>query len=101
MTDRLASRIAGADAVFFDGTVYTDDEMVRLGVGTKTGRRMGHMAMSGPDGSVAAFSEIPVGRRVFVHINNTNPALREGSPERRAVEEAGWEVAHDGMEVLL
>ncbi|WP_181702425.1 pyrroloquinoline quinone biosynthesis protein PqqB [Chthonobacter albigriseus] len=99
MTDRLAQRLAGADAVLFDGTVYTDDEMIAQGVGGKTGQRMGHMAMSGPDGSIAAFAEIPVKRRVFVHINNTNPALREGSPERRAVEEAGWEVGYDGMEI--
>jgi pyrroloquinoline quinone biosynthesis protein B len=99
MTPRVAARIAGADAVFFDGTVYTDDEMIRLGVGTKTGQRMGHMAMSGPDGTVAAFAGIPVKRRIFVHINNTNPTLREGSPERRAVEEAGWEIGYDGMEV--
>jgi pyrroloquinoline quinone biosynthesis protein B len=99
MTERLAARLSGADAVFFDGTVYTDDEMIRLGVGQKTGRRMGHMAMSGDDGSIAAFRTIPVKRRIFVHINNTNPVLREGSAERRAVEEAGWQVAHDGMEV--
>jgi pyrroloquinoline quinone biosynthesis protein B len=101
MTAELAAPLRGADAVFFDGTVYTDDEMIRLGVGTKTGRRMGHMAMSGPDGSLAAFADIAVKRRIYVHINNTNPVLREGSPERRAVEAAGWIVAHDGLEVLL
>lgn len=99
MTGRLADRLAGADVVLFDGTVYTDDEMIVQGVGQKTGQRMGHMAMSGPDGSVAAFERIPVKRRVFVHINNTNPALREGSPERRAVEAAGWEVGYDGMDI--
>lgn len=99
MTVRLADRLAGADTVFFDGTVYTDDEMIRLKVGTKTGGRMGHMAMSGPDGTLAAFRGVPVKRRIFVHINNTNPALREGSPERRAVEAAGWEIAFDGMDV--
>ncbi len=101
MTPRVADRIAGADAVFFDGTVFADDEMIRLGVGTKTGARMGHMAMSGPDGTLAAFRKIPVKRRIFVHINNTNPALREGSPERRTVEDAGWEIATDGMDVRL
>lgn len=101
VTRRVADRMAGADVVFFDGTVYTDDEMIRLGVGTKTGKRMGHMAMSGPDGTLAAFASIPVKRRIFVHINNTNPVLREGSPERRAVEEAGWEIATDGMDVRL
>lgn len=101
MTPRVAARLAGADAVFFDGTVFTDDEMIRLGVGTKTGRRMGHMAMSGPDGTLEAFRTIPAKRRVFVHVNNTNPALKEGSPERRAVEDAGWDVAFDGMDIRL
>ena len=60
---------------------------------------LGVVAMSGPDGTLAAFRTIPVRRRIFVHVNNTNPALREGSPERRAVEEAGWEIANDGMDV--
>ncbi len=99
MTDALRARIEGADAVLFDGTVWRDDEMVAAGVGTKTGARMGHMAMSGPEGSLAALSQIKVKRKIFVHINNTNPALIEGSPERRAVEAAGWEVAEDGMEI--
>ncbi|WP_075217092.1 pyrroloquinoline quinone biosynthesis protein PqqB [Mongoliimonas terrestris] len=99
MTARLKDRLAGADVVFFDGTVFTDDEMITAGVGQKTGRRMGHMAMSGPDGSIAAFEDVPVKRRIFVHINNTNPALREGSSARRTVEEAGWEIATDGMDV--
>ncbi|BBE74683.1 pyrroloquinoline quinone biosynthesis protein PqqB [Oharaeibacter diazotrophicus] len=101
MTPAVADRLAGADVVFFDGTVFTDDEMIRLGVGTKTGKRMGHMAMSGPDGTLEAFRTIPVKRRIFVHVNNTNPALREGSPERRAVADAGWEIGRDGMEVPL
>lgn len=101
MTPAVADRLAGADVVFFDGTVFTDDEMIRLGVGSKTGRRMGHMAMSGPDGTLEAFRTIPVKRRIFVHVNNTNPALREGSPERRAVEDSGWEIGRDGMEVPL
>ena len=99
MTARLAARLDGADLVLFDGTVFADDEMIRLGIGNKTGRRMGHMAMSGPEGTLAAFRGIDVKRRVFIHVNNTNPALREGSPERRAVEAAGWEIAHDGLEL--
>ncbi|MBS7539469.1 pyrroloquinoline quinone biosynthesis protein PqqB [Ancylobacter lacus] len=99
MTEALRARLEGADAVLFDGTVWRDDEMVAAGVGTKTGARMGHMAMSGPEGSLAALSQIKVKRKIFVHINNTNPALVEGSPERLAVEAAGWEVAEDGMEI--
>jgi pyrroloquinoline quinone biosynthesis protein B len=97
----LAARLRGAELVLFDGTLYTDDEMITQGLSAKTGKRMGHISMSGPDGSMAAFASLDVRRRVYVHMNNSNPALREGSPERRAVEAAGWEVAFDGMEIRL
>jgi len=85
--------------VFFDGTLWRDDEMVRAGLGQKTGRRMGHMSMSGADGSIAAFEDMKIGRKVLVHMNNTNPVLRPGSEERRAAERAGWTIGQDGMEV--
>ncbi|WP_442504203.1 pyrroloquinoline quinone biosynthesis protein PqqB [Marinivivus vitaminiproducens] len=101
VTPRLAERLAGADIVFFDGTLWSDHELVTAGVGHKTGRRMGHISMSGPDGSMAALAHVPVRRKVYVHINNTNPALVSGSPERKAVEDAGWDVGFDGMEVVL
>ncbi|MDZ5695829.1 pyrroloquinoline quinone biosynthesis protein PqqB [Chelativorans sp. M5D2P16] len=97
----LLRRLDGADCLLFDGTVYTDDEMITAGVGRKTGARMGHIAMSGENGSIAGLAEVAIGRRVFVHINNTNPVLDEASRERRAVTAAGWEVAHDGMEITL
>lgn len=97
----LLRRMSGAAAILFDGTLYTDDEMIAQGLSQKTGRRMGHISMSGPDGSVAALARLNVGRRIFTHINNSNPALRRGSPERAWIEAAGWEIAHDGMEVLL
>ena len=97
----LLARIAGADLLLFDGTTYTDDEMPKLGLSAKTAARMGHLAMSGADGSMAALSDAAVLRRIYIHINNTNPVLVEGSPERREVEKAGWEVACDGMEVAL
>jgi pyrroloquinoline quinone biosynthesis protein B len=84
----------------FDGTVFTDDEMIQTGTGTKTGRRMGHIPVNGADGSLAALGSLS-SRRVFIHINNTNPILIEDSPERRHVEAAGWQVAHDGMELQL
>ena len=100
MTDRLRQRLAGSDLVFFDGTLWADDEMSRLGVGNKSGRRMGHMSMSGPKGSIAAFAGLDVTRRIFLHINNTNPVLLDESPERRQAEAAGWEIAYDGMEVM-
>ena len=97
----LAARLKDAPLVFFDGTLYDDGEMIAQGLSAKTGRRMGHISMSGPKGTLAAFRGLGVQRRIFVHINNSNPALREGSAERRAVEAAGWEVAFDGMEISL
>ena len=97
MTDALATRLAGAEVVLFDGTLWTDDEMIRSGVGVKSGRRMGHMSISGHDGTMAAFAPLGVRRKVFIHINTTNPVLLEDSEERRAVAEQGWEVAYDGM----
>ena len=101
MTDRLAGRLRGADAVFFDGTLWRDDEMIRAGIGTKTGQRMGHMSVSGPAGTIAAFAGLGVHRRVLLHINNSNPILLDDTPERAAVEAAGWQVAFDGMEICL
>jgi pyrroloquinoline quinone biosynthesis protein B len=101
LTDGLAARLAGAPLIFFDGTLWTDDEMVRSGTGAKTGARMGHISVSGPDGSLAALASLDVGRKVYIHINNTNPMLLDDSPERAVVLRAGWEVAHDGMEVRL
>jgi pyrroloquinoline quinone biosynthesis protein B len=101
MTDRLRRRLAGSELVFFDGTLWRDDEMIELGVGTKTGRRMGHMSMSGDDGTIAAFRGLDVQRRVFIHINNSNPVLLDDSEERRIAEAAGWAISYDGMEVRL
>ncbi|MDQ6435380.1 pyrroloquinoline quinone biosynthesis protein PqqB [Mesorhizobium sp. LHD-90] len=99
--ERLRGRLDGAACLLFDGTVFTDDEMISAGVGQKTGRRMGHLAMWGENGSVAGLSGLKIGRRVFVHINNTNPVLDDTSPERAALRAAGWDVAHDGMEIVL
>ncbi len=98
----LLDRIEGAGCLLFDGTVFTDDEMRETGVGTKTGTRMGHIAISGPDGSLAAFRSLRnCGRRIYVHINTTNPILEPGSEAERQVKAAGWEVAFDGMELEL
>lgn len=97
----LAARLKGAELLFFDGTLWRDDEMQRAGVGTKTGARMGHMSISGDKGSMAALAPLGIRRRVFIHINNTNPILASDSAERRACEAAGWSVAHDGMEIAL
>ena len=97
----LAKRLSGAELVVFDGTTWTDDEMIRHGFSDKTATRMGHMCMSGPGGTIAAFAPLGVKRRVFVHINNTNPVLLADTPERRAASAAGWEIGFDGMEITL
>jgi pyrroloquinoline quinone biosynthesis protein B len=96
----LVERLARADVILFDGTLYTDDEMIRTGTGSKTGRRMGHMPIDGDEGSLVALARLKA-RRIYCHINNTNPILIAGSPERARVEAAGWEIAADGMEIVL
>lgn len=101
VTAALKRQIEGADFLFFDGTVFRDDEMRVAGVGEKTGQRMGHLAIDGPDGSMAALADVSLGRRCYIHINNTNPILDLRSPERAQVELAGWMVAIDGMEFGL
>ena len=100
VTPVLRERLARADVLLFDGTLFADDEMIRNETGKKSGRRMGHLPINGPDGSLAALAGLS-SRRIFVHINNTNPLLVDGSPERARVAAAGWEVAEDGMEILL
>jgi pyrroloquinoline quinone biosynthesis protein B len=100
VTPAMRERFARADVVLFDGTLFTDDEMIRTQTGQKTGRRMGHMPIEGEGGSLHALDGLPA-RRIFVHINNTNPILIDGSVERRKVESAGWQVAEDGMEIVL
>jgi pyrroloquinoline quinone biosynthesis protein B len=100
ITDIVRQQLRTADAVFFDGTLFTDDEMIVAGLGEKTGRRMGHAPVSGPGGTLQGLADLP-GRRILLHINNSNPILLADSPERREVESAGFEVAYDGMEVQL
>lgn len=97
----LASRIRGADLIFLDGTLFTDDEMVAQGLSHKTAQRMGHISISGPNGSIAALEPLHVKRRIYVHINNSNPVLDENSDARKLVDASGWEVGYDGMEVRL
>jgi pyrroloquinoline quinone biosynthesis protein B len=101
VTDALLRRLAGTALLLFDGTLYADDEMIRLGLGPKTGRRMGHIPVGGPDGSLAALAGCAIARKAYVHINNSNPLLVAGSPERREAEAAGWLIAEDGMEFSL
>jgi pyrroloquinoline quinone biosynthesis protein B len=100
LTPAIVDRLANADVVFFDGTLFDDDEMIAAKTGVKTGRRMGHMPVGGPDGTLKALSGL-ARRRILIHINNTNPILIDDSPQRRAVEAAGFEVAEDGMRIEL
>ncbi len=101
MTPDLARRLTGAPLVFFDGTTWRDDEMAAAGVGSKTAARMGHMSMDGPTGSLAAFRPLGAHRKIYTHINNTNPVLLADADERRRAEADGWEIAWDGMEISL
>ena len=101
ITPKLSDKLDGADLVLFDGTLWENEEMASRKVGKKTGQRMGHMNNSGPDGSIEAFKKIDVKRKIFIHINTTNPILLGDSEERNFVESNGWEVSYDGMEITL
>jgi pyrroloquinoline quinone biosynthesis protein B len=101
VTDDLKKRIAGASAIFFDGTVWRDDELVAAGLGNKTGQGMGHIAMSGERGAIESLDGLDIDRKMFLHINNSNPAWLRYSAERKAVEHAGWQIPADGTEFTL
>jgi pyrroloquinoline quinone biosynthesis protein B len=99
--EALLAKMAEADCLLVDGTLWEDDEMQRRGVGTRTGREMGHLAQNGPGGMLEALDQLTSPRKVLIHINNTNPILDEDSPERAEVERHGVEVAWDGMSIEL
>ncbi len=99
--DWLKSKIDNSELVLFDGTLWTDNEMIKDKVGVKTGKRMGHISMHGEDGSIAAFKNLNIKRKIYIHINTTNPVLLENSNERSIVHKNGWEVAYDKMEIEL
>lgn len=101
LDEEIRERVRNSALVFFDGTLWSDDEMIVSGTGQKTGRRMGHVPVGGADGSLAAFRELGVKRLVYTHMNNTNPMLIEGSDQHRAIVAAGAEAAYDGMEIAL
>ncbi|MGD0955501.1 MAG: pyrroloquinoline quinone biosynthesis protein PqqB [Candidatus Acidiferrales bacterium] len=92
---------AESDLAFLDGTFWTDDEFIRVLGSGKTATQMGHLPLSGPNGLLEQLRSVRDARRVLIHLNNTNPALDEESAARRALHEAGWEVAYDGMEFEL
>jgi pyrroloquinoline quinone biosynthesis protein B len=101
VTDDLKSRIVGAPLIFFDGTVWRDDELIAAGLGNKTGQAMGHIAMSGDSGAIAALAGLDIASKIFLHINNSNPALLRDSAERKIAERAGWQIPADGTEFTL
>jgi len=98
--DEFIGVAAACDCILFDGSFWSDDEMERRGAGTRTASAMGHIPISGPAGSLARLSHLAI-KKIYTHVNNTNPILDEASPERREVEKAGWKVAEDGMDFTL
>jgi len=101
ITPAVRSAVADADCVFFDGTFWSATELIDLGLGSKRAEDMAHLPIGGPGGSLAALAGLGARRRIFIHVNNTNPILREDSAEAAAVLAAGWEIAEDGMEIEL
>jgi pyrroloquinoline quinone biosynthesis protein B len=98
---KLLARLNEAELLLFDGTFWTNDELIRLGISDRTASAMGHVAISGPEGSLAVLSQLDCKQKVYTHINNTNPMLIEGSPERAEAEAAGMLVGMDGMRFEL
>jgi pyrroloquinoline quinone biosynthesis protein B len=92
---------ATSTVAFLDGTFWSDDELLSTGRGQKNAREMGHIPLSGRDGLLAQFPSDSAARKILIHINNTNPILDENSAECRAVRDAGFEIASDGMEISL
>jgi pyrroloquinoline quinone biosynthesis protein B len=101
LDDDVLRRFAASDLLLVDGTFWRDDDLARLGISTRTARDMGHLPLSGPDGTLAVLARLERPRTALVHINNTNPILLEDSPERDQVLRAGVEVAYDGLEIEL
>jgi pyrroloquinoline quinone biosynthesis protein B len=101
LDDDVLARFVASDLVLVDGTFWRDDELARLGISARSARDMGHLPLSGPGGTLEALARLERPRKVLVHINNTNPILLDDSPERKAVERAGVEVAYDGLEIAL
>jgi pyrroloquinoline quinone biosynthesis protein B len=99
LTPAVIGEIAGGSCLLIDGTCWSDDEMITLGLASKTSRDMGHVPISGEGGTLMRLATLHVYRKIYTHLNNTNPVLLEDSPERRAVESCGVEIAVDGMEI--
>jgi pyrroloquinoline quinone biosynthesis protein B len=101
LTAAVSGQLNDCAGLLIDGTCWQDDELIQLGMASKTAREMGHLPIDGSDGSLEQLSPLPIERKIYIHINNTNPILLEDSPERRIVEEHGMEVAVDGLELQI
>ena len=101
INDQLLHQLESCDVLFFDGTFWSDDELIRMQASGQTAQQMGHMAASGSEGSLAKLGQLQRLRRIYIHINNTNPMLNEAGPEYRQVRDAGWEIAEDGWQFEL
>jgi pyrroloquinoline quinone biosynthesis protein B len=101
LTPDVLDELADCSGLLIDGTCWRDDEMPRLGLASKTSRAMGHVPIDGPGGSLELLSPLPIDRKVYIHINNTNPILLEDSPERRILDRHGMHVAADGLELAI
>jgi len=101
ITQSLREWLEKADLLLFDGTFYSDDELTTVRGSGELAREMGHIPVGGEDGSLRQLAGLRIPRKLYIHINNTNPMLNETSPEYRAVREAGWELAEDGWQATL
>lgn len=99
LTPAVLTELEDCACLLIDGTCWLDDELIRLGLAEKTAHDMGHLHLGGPGGSLERLSRLPIERKIYIHINNTNPILLEDSPERHQVEHSGMQVASDGLEV--
>jgi len=99
--DALLKEFESADVLLFDGTFWRDDELIRVQGSGQTARQMGHVPVSSREGSLSKLATLQRPRKIYVHINNTNPMLNEAGPENRQVRESGWEIAEDGCEIVL
>ena len=101
INEPLLVQLESCDVLFFDGTFWSDNELIRIQAGGQTAQQMGHMAVSGREGSLAKLGQLQRPRRIYIHVNNTNPMLNEAGPEYRQVRDAGWEIAEDGWQFEL
>ena len=101
ITPAVEAAMRGADVLLVDGTCWSDDEMIVMGLSNKTARGMGHLAQSGAGGMIEVLDRMPAARKILIHINNSNPILREDAPQRAVLAAHGIEVAADGMEIVL